>query len=524
MGEQGDTWRRPSLALAAVSFVLFLTFLDNTIVTVVLGSVQMDLHAGVAGLQWVVNGYALVFASFMLTFGAFGDLFGRKKVMMAGVAVFIAGSLLGALAPNVPTLVAARAVMGLGAAASEPGTLSMIRQAFPDDRRRAFAYGVWAAVSAVALALGPVIGGVLAGLWSWRAVFWFNVFFGLVALAAAQWTLHENSDPDRGRLDVVGAVLGALALGCASFAVISGETAGYRAWWIVTLFAAAAVSGVAFVFYELRDRNPVLNVRYLRLPPFAASNLIAFSTYFSTFAIFLFVTLYLEQVGSTSNYGLAADFVPMSLAMVVAALVAGKWVGASGPRAPIFLGCVLAGFGVLLTDLELKPTAGFAQVGWTLAITGIGFGLTVAPLNASAMAVIPARSSSMAASMTNTSREMGAVAGVAVLGSIVNAQLTVNLARRLAQLGIPKAFRQAVVNAVTTGSFNSQASKAVGNNVQLLIIVHKVLDAAYRAFANGLDIALYISTALMFLSALVTLVAMHERHGPMREASVAASA
>ena len=519
-GGQIDTWRRPSWALAAVSFVLFLTFLDNTIVTVVLGSVQMDLHAGVAGLQWVVNGYALVFASFMLTFGAFGDLFGRKKVMMAGVAVFCLGSLLGALAPNVPTLVAARALMGLGAAASEPGTLSMIRHAFPEQRRRALAYGVWAAVSAVGLALGPVIGGVLAGLWSWRAVFWFNVFFGLVALIAAQVTLEENSDPARGRLDVVGAALGALTLGCASFAVISGETAGYRAWWVIALFVGAGVGGIAFVLYELRDRNPVLNVRYLRLPPFAASNFIAFSTYFSTFAIFLFVTLYLEQVGSTSNYGLAADFAPMAGGMVVAALVAGRWVGTSGPRAPIFLGCVLAGLGVLLTDLELEPTAGFVRVGWTLALTGIGFGLTVAPITSSAMAVIPARSSGMAASMTNTSREMGAVAGVAVLGSIVNAQLTVNLARRLAQLGIPKGFRQAVVNAVTTGSFNSQAAKEVGNNVQLLIIVHKVLDAAYRAFAQGLDIALYISTALMFLSGLIALVAMHERHSPMREATV----
>jgi MFS family permease len=185
----------PPFALTVLCTILFLTFLDNTIVSVALGSVWAQLHSSVAQLQWVVGAYALTFASAMLAFGMVGDEFGRKRVMLAGVGIFCAGSVLSALAPSVGVLIAGRAVMGLGAAASEPGTLSMLRQLYPDERIRARAVGVWTAVSALALAFGPVFGGVLVGLWSWRAVFWFNLVFGLAALVTAVVVLPESSDP-----------------------------------------------------------------------------------------------------------------------------------------------------------------------------------------------------------------------------------------------------------------------------------------------------------------------------------------
>lgn len=495
-------------ALATVSFVLFLTFLDNTIVSVVMASVQNSLHVGVSGLQWVVNGYALVFASLMLTFGTLGDLFGRKKVMLTGVVIFCAGSLIGALAPNVQVLVAGRVVMGVGAAASEPGTLSMIRHIYPDRRERARALGIWAAVSGLALALGPVVGGVLAGVWSWRAVFWFNVFFGALAFIGAAWTLPENADPVKKRLDVIGFVLGAGALAGVSFGVISGETSGYLTWWIDTLFAVSLVALVGFVVFEVHAENPVLNVRYFRRRAFSGSNFVAFATYFSTFALFFFVALYLEEVGTSSPYGIALDFAPMAAGLVLAALWTGRWVAVQGPRIPMFLGCALGGAGVLLTDLRLTPSAGLAQIGWTLAMAGVGFGVAIVPVTSSALSVIPPEHSGMAASMTNTSREMGAVAGVAVLGSIVNGQLTVDLIRRLTAIGIPRQFDQQVVAAVTTGTFSQQAARAVSHNPHIAQIVDRIVDAAYAAFGHGLDIALMMAGALMLLSAVVALATM----------------
>src|SRR3984885_12338812 len=200
------------LALSTLCAVLFLTFLDNTVVSVGLANVQSDLHAGVTSLQWVVNGYALTFASFMLAAGMLGDMLGRKRIMLAGVAIFCAGSVVAALASNVDWLIAGRVIMGVGAAASEPGTLSIIRHVYPDRETRADALGVWAAVSGLALALGPVIAGALVGFSSWRAIFWFNLGFGLLAFVLAAVAVPESSDRQGRTVDVLGFVFGAAFL------------------------------------------------------------------------------------------------------------------------------------------------------------------------------------------------------------------------------------------------------------------------------------------------------------------------
>ncbi|HEV2362219.1 MAG TPA: MFS transporter, partial [Acidimicrobiales bacterium] len=310
------------LALLALLLVLFLTFLDNTVVSVALANVQTSLSAGVTSLQWVVNGYALVFASLMLAFGTIGDLVGRKKVMLAGAAVFCAGSVLAALAPNVDVLVAGRAVMGLGAAASEPGTLSMLRHIYEGREERARALGLWAAVSGLALAAGPLVGGVLVGLWSWRGIFWFNLAFGLIALVIGIIVLPETSDPVARRFDFPGLVLGTVAIAATVFAVMQAETNGFRAFWVPILFAVGVLSLIGFVLLERTAANPILNVRYFRRPSFVAANVVAFSGYFALFSVFFFVALYLQEVGTSSGYGTALVFVPLAAAMIVASVLA----------------------------------------------------------------------------------------------------------------------------------------------------------------------------------------------------------
>ena len=488
----------------ALLLILFLTFLDNTIISAVLSNVQSELHSGISQLQWVVGGYALAFASLMLMCGSLGDNYGRKKIILVGVAIFCAGSVVCALAGSSTMLVIGRVIMGVGAAASEPGTLSMIRHIYPDQRRRARALGAWAAVSGLALAMGPVVGATLVGIWSWRAVFWFNLLFGGLAFVCAALTLPESSDPTRTRPDLAGFVLGATVLGTAAFATIAGETAGYLTSWVISLYAICAASLVAFVAVERRVASPMLNLEFFRRRAFAGSTFIAFASYFSIFSIFFFVALYLEVVASVAAYNLALDFVPLLGGMVLASIFTGRWVGRVGSRVPMTVGCLIAAAGVLLTDIFIGPSAGLTSVGWTMGIAGIGFGILVVPVTSTALTSIPAEHSGMAASTTNTSRELGAVAGVAILGSIVNGQLTVQLTSRLVAIGIPATFRSQIIAAVTTGSLSAQEKGLSGKtSAAVQAIINKVVAAAYQAFGHGLNLALGISCLLLLISATV---------------------
>jgi EmrB/QacA subfamily drug resistance transporter len=508
--------RTQAVALATLCAVLFLTFLDNTVVSVGLANVQSTLHAGVTSLQWVVNGYALTFAAFMLAGGTLGDILGRKKIMLAGVGVFCAGSVVAALAPNVDWLIVGRIIMGLGAAASEPGTLSIIRHVYPDKGTRADALGVWAAVSGLALALGPVIGGVLVGVSDWRAIFWFNLAVGAGAFAMALAWVPETSDRGGRRIDIAGIVLGAVALATASFAVIQGEQSGYRTAWIIWLFAAAAVAAVFFVAVERTVRDPMLDLSLFRRPPFAGSTFVAFAAYFGTFSIFFFTALYLQEVANASAYQTALDFIPMAAGLILASALTGPWVARIGPRIPMTVGCLLAGVGILLTDHVLGPHVDFTTLGWVLPIAGIGFGMALVPVTSTPLTVVKPERSGMAASATNTSREMGAVFGVAILGAIVNAKLTGQLGSRLKAIGIPPSFQGLVLRAVTGGGIGSggQANQAEhSKNAVIAKIATKIVNAAYQAFGSGLHLALEISGGLLLLGALVAAMTIHRTAG-----------
>jgi len=503
----------PRLALATICGVLFLTFLDNTVVSVTLADVQSDLHAGVSELQWVVDGYALVFASFLLAGGALGDILGRKKVMLAGVATFCAGSVVGALAPNPSVLIAGRVIMGMGAAASEPGTLSMIRHLVPDRQVRAQALGAWAAVSGLALAMGPVIGGGLVALSGWRAVFWFNLLLGLVAFVGAAVTLPESADPQGRSIDLPGIVLGVLALGAVIYAVIEGENLGYRDRRIITLFVVSAVAAVAFVVVERHRRDPLLELSFFRIPAFTGANVIAFLTYFGVFSIFFFTALYLQVVGTSSPGGVALQFLPMTVVMVLASAFTGRWVARSGPRIPMVVGTALAGGGILLSDAVLNPTVSYAPMAGALLLVGLGFGIALVPVTSTVLSLAPPERSGMAASTSNTSRQLGAVVGVAVLGAVVNAQLTGSLKDRLHAIGIPAQFQSIVLQGVTHGAASSQGAAASKANPALTAIIDKVINAAYAAFGDGLDVALRLSGAMLLVGTLIALVTLR-RTGP----------
>jgi EmrB/QacA subfamily drug resistance transporter len=506
-GGQANTARGgQSLALATLCTLLFLTFLDNTVVSVALGDIQVGLKANVSDLQWVVGAYALTFASLMLACGMIGDELGRKKVMLSGVGVFCAGSVLSALAPNPAVLIAGRAIMGMGAAASEPGTLSMLRHLYPDARARSRAIGVWAGTSGFALAMGPVIGGVLTGLWSWRAIFWFNLVFGLAVLLVAAIVLPESADPTAARVDTAGTLLGAGALATFVFAIIDAESFGFGSGTVIALLCASVVLGAAFVWRERRAANPLLDLRYLRLAQFTTANIAAFCTYFATFAIFFFTALYLVEVVLVSGYKLALVFLPMTVLMIIASVLAGRWTALVGPRWSITIGCLLLALGLFLADGYLKPHPSYVPLVIALSLAGIGIGTTVVPVTSSVLNAVPAERSGMAASATNTSREIGAVTGVAILGSLVYSRLVDSLNGQLNHLGIPASFHAQVITAIETGAIPKNTNYGPFEH-----LVQEVIGAAYTAFHAGLHAALYLSAALALAAGLLALITLRSQ-------------
>jgi len=421
LSPHGVRW--PHLGFAALLTVLFLTFLDNTVLSAALENIFLELHATIPDLQWIVGSYAMAFAALMLTSGSIGDSIGRRKIMLLGIAMFCAGSLVCAIATTPTVLVVGRIIMGIGAAGSEPATLSMIRHIYPDAAKRARAMGAWVAVSGLALAMGPVIGATLVGLWGWRSIFYFNLIFGGLVFVAVSSSLPETRRAVRAKLDLPGIVLGSSALAMATYATITGESQGYGSSTVITLYVVSCVVLLAFITAEAIVKEPMLDLKFFRNRDFSTTTYIAFASNFSIFSIFFFVALYLEVVAQAKPFDLALDFTPLLGGMMFTSVATGKWISKVGPRLPMTLGTALAAVGIGITNLFISPTAGVNTIGWSMCLTGVGIGMLLVPVTTSALSSVPKSHSGVAASVINTSRQLGALFGVSILGSIVNGQI-----------------------------------------------------------------------------------------------------
>jgi predicted MFS family arabinose efflux permease len=355
----------------------------------------------------------------------------------------------------------------------------------------------------VALALGPVIGGALVGIWDWRAIFWFNLVVGALALALCALVLKENSDPDAHRVDVGGSLFGAAAISALAFAIIEGESAGFGSAEVIALLCVCVAGVVGFFWWESRVEHPLLDLKFLRVPGFLIANVVAFCAYFATFAVFFFTALFLDEVAGNSGYRIALTFLPMTVLMVLASVLANRWITAVGLGWSLLVGSVLFAAGLVLTALTISPRPSYVPLAAALALAGIGVGSTVVPATSSALSAVPPERSGMAASATNTSREIGAVTGVAVLGALVAARLSSDITARMQALGISKGLQQYVIKAVESGSTPPTGSKAYvayGKTGQ------EVINAAYSAFQSGLHASLYLGAALVLASGIFSFV------------------
>jgi EmrB/QacA subfamily drug resistance transporter len=412
------------LTLGACCLGLSMVMLDNTVVNVALPSIQRELGAGVSGLALVLDAYILVFASLLLTAGSLGDRFGRRRVFRAGLVVFTVASALCGLAPTLPALVAGRALQAVGGAALLPSSLAILTAAFPDPRERVQAIGLWSGVSAMALAAGPVVGGLLTDALGWRWVFYVNLPVGVAAFLVAGRVVRESRNPAARGLDLPGLALGSLGLGAVTLGLIEGNQRGWGSPTILGLLAAGVGSLAAFVAVERRRRAPMVSPGFFRDAGFSSANAVVLLAGFALLGFVFFNTLYFQAVQGWSPLQAGLRTLPSTLAVAVMAPLAGRLASRHGYRLPVVAGMALAA-AALLALTGIRAGTPYAELWWKLAMLGAGLGLSISPATAAGVAAMPGSQAGVASAVISTSRQVGGALGVAVLGAVAAARQAV---------------------------------------------------------------------------------------------------
>jgi EmrB/QacA subfamily drug resistance transporter len=406
--------------LIAMCFALFMAMLDNTVVNVALPTIQRDLHMSISGLEWTVNAYTLALAVLLVTGGRLGDLFGRVRVFLIGVVVFAVSSGLIALAQSEEWLVAWRAVQGVGAACMMPATLSIITNAFgPEERGKAI--GTWAGVSALALAIGPVVGGFLVEHVSWQSIFLLNLPVAVVAVLVTLAAAHESRDETVARgVDVPGVVAVSVGLGAFVLGLVEGNAWGWDSAGVLGLFAASVVALAAFVVVERRSPAPMVDFAFFRSRQFFGANAVAFIVTFGMFALFFFLTLYMQNVLRYSALESGVRFLPTTVMIIVVAPLSGRLADRIGSRVPMTVGALLAGTALAWLSF-VETTTSYAFLVVPFVLMGVGMGLVMSPMSTAAMNAIEVSKAGVASGILSMTRMVGGTFGVAVLGALITA-------------------------------------------------------------------------------------------------------
>jgi EmrB/QacA subfamily drug resistance transporter len=404
--------------LGALCFALFMIMLDNTVVNVALPAIRADLGISVSELEWTVAAYALTFASLLLTGGKLGDLLGRRLIFTIGLTVFTLSSLACGLSSTAPQLISARAIQGIGAALMMPATLSIISATFP-ARERGMAIGIWAGVSAMALAIGPLLGGIITEHISWNWIFFVNVPIGVLAVVAAIFVVPESKDTSREqRLDLPGLATSAVGLFALVYALIEAHSYGWTSARILGLFAVAVVALVAFVLLEMHQRVPMLDLSLFRNGTFAGANIVAILVTLAMFGIFVFFPIYMQTFRGWSPVQAGAALLPWTLMVVIFAPIAGKLSDRVGSRWLMAGGMtVVAVCCLLLSTVTLHSS--FWHMLPAFILGGLGMSFVMTPMSAAAMGAAPVDKAGVASGVLNTFRQVGVALGIGIMGAII---------------------------------------------------------------------------------------------------------
>ena len=440
--------------LAIVSVALFMVTLDNLVVTNALVSIREDLGASLEQLEWTVNAYTLSYAVFLLTAAALGDRLGRRRVFVAGIAIFAVASALAAVAPSTDALIAARALQGLGGAVITPLSLTLLSDAFAAEKR-GLALGIWSGVSGLGVALGPVVGGAVVEGFSWQWIFWLNVPIGLALAPAALSMLRESRGPNA-TLDLPGVALASAGLLGVVFGIVRAGELGWTSTTVVASIAGGAVLLAAFVAWELRTESPILPMRFFRNRAFAATNGVSLAMFFGTFGSVFLLAQFFQVVQGYSPLEAGLRTLPWTAMPIFVAPVAGILSDRIGSRPLMAAGLALQAAGLAWIAVVTTPTMAYALVVPGFVMAGAGMALVFAPAANAVLSAVRPEEAGQASGATNTVREIGGVLGVAVLATVFT---------KLGGFSSPQAYVDGLVPAVWVGA----AVLAVGALVALLV-------------------------------------------------------
>ncbi|HEY2287805.1 MAG TPA: MFS transporter [Streptosporangiaceae bacterium] len=412
----GLSYGRRMLILAICCMSLLIVGLDATIVNVALPSIQRDLHTSVSGLQWTIDAYTLVLASFLLLSGSTGDRVGRRRTFQTGLAAFTLGSLLCSVAPGLGWLIAFRMVQAVGGSMLNPVALSIVTNTFVEPRERARAIGIWGGVFGLSLALGPIVGGLLVETVGWRGIFWVNLPVGAAAIILAAVFVPESRAARARPADPLGQVLVIVTLAALTYGIIEGPASGWTSPEILGCFAASLAALVALIGYEPRRADPLIDLRFFRSAPFSGATAIAVCAFAALGGFLLLSTLYLQNVRDFTALHAGLFILPLAAMTVVGAPLSGRIVAARGPRLPL----LVAGVAITVSGLMLTRLTATTPAGWLIAafvVFGIGFGAVNAPITNTAVSGMPREQAGVAAAVASTSRQVGQALSVAVIGS-----------------------------------------------------------------------------------------------------------
>jgi EmrB/QacA subfamily drug resistance transporter len=407
--------------LVAVALATFMTYLDNNVINVAIPTIQRDLHLSVAGLEWVVSSYILVFAGLLLAGGRLADVYGRRRFFVAGLSVFTLSSLAAGLAGSGGALITARLFQGLGAAMLVPATLAIIMATFDSPRERASAIGAVSAIGALALGFGPLIGGFISQHLHWGWIFFINVPIGVITLGITLFSIRESRGSGAARLDVAGLVASAVALFALTYALIEGQDKGWTSGLIVASFAVAAVAAALFVVIEARVEHPMISLPLFRSAAFSGGTVTMMLWAFGVFGIYFFTSLYLQDILGFSPTKAGLAFVPMAVCIAVAAVLAQPVSARLRPYRTVALGMLIMAGGLVLFA-RLGQGASFASLMPGFLIFGAGAGLMQVPLTNSVMHAMPPARSGVASAVFNASREVAGLLGITIIGAILRAR------------------------------------------------------------------------------------------------------